>query len=82
MPVIRREAGFEFRIYTEDHEPPHTHAMKGGTEAVINLGDDRASPHIRDIFRMKPKDARRALDITIREQGYFLEKWREIHDRR
>jgi hypothetical protein len=79
MPVIWREAGIDFRIYTEDHKPAHVHAIKSDAEAIINLGDEKALPYIRDVYRMKPLDARRALDITIREHEYFLEKWEEIH---
>ena len=37
MPTVLREAGFEVRIYTFDHPPPHVHVKRRGEEVRINL---------------------------------------------
>ena len=37
MPTVLRQDGFEFVIYTNDHEPMHVHAYKGDGEAKIEL---------------------------------------------
>ncbi len=65
MPTILRQGGFEFRIRTRDHEPPHIHIFRGGTEVVINLGVGTESPAIRDINGMNRQNVRRAFEITI-----------------
>jgi hypothetical protein len=35
MPTVLRKDGFEFMIYTDDHEPAHVHVFKGEGKAKI-----------------------------------------------
>ena len=79
MPTIHQEDGFNFMIYTSDHAPAHVHVFKGGAEIVINLGDAKTGPYIRDQKDMKKKSARKAVHLTEERQEFFLEKWSEIH---
>ncbi len=79
MPTIWTEAGLDFIIYPNDHSPAHVHVLKAGNEVIINLGDAGTLPSVRSIYRMRTKDVGRALSIVIREQEYFLNRWREIH---
>ena len=37
MPTIIREDGYEIRIYTLDHPPPHVHVAKAATVLKIDL---------------------------------------------
>jgi hypothetical protein len=37
MPTVLREAGFDVRIYTFDHLPPHVHVAKAGAIVKIDL---------------------------------------------
>ena len=37
MPTLIREGGFEIRIYTLDHPPPHVHVAKAGAVMKIEL---------------------------------------------
>jgi hypothetical protein len=37
MPTVIRETGFEVRIYTLDHPPPHVHVWKAGAVVKIDL---------------------------------------------
>jgi hypothetical protein len=37
VPTLIREAGFEVRIYTLDHPPPHEHVAKAGAVVKIDL---------------------------------------------
>lgn len=78
MPVVLRERGFSFYIYFEDHTPPHVHAIKGGQEVVINIGDDEIEPSVREIKGMPPKDIKRALAIVLLNQEDLLDYWEEI----
>ena len=44
MPTVLREQGFEVRIYTLDHPPPHVHVAKAGAN-IISFHPE-ASDHI------------------------------------
>ena len=79
MPTVHQEDGFDFMIYTFDHEPAHVHVFKGGEEVVINLGDAENGPSIRDNKDMKKKNAKKATRIAESRQNFLLEKWEEIH---
>jgi hypothetical protein len=75
MPTVLRQDGFEFVIYPNDHTPMHVHVFKGDGEAKINL-----SPvTIIAAWGMGKSDARKAKRITVENQDYLIEKWREIH---
>jgi hypothetical protein len=77
--AIWTEGGPDFIIYPNDHSPAHVHVLKAGDEVIINLGDAHTLAYVRSIYRMRTKDVRRALGVVIREQGYFLEIWGNIH---
>lgn len=79
MPTVLRKDGFNFMIYTDDHEPMHTHVKKTGKEVVINLGDEQTAPHIRENKGMSKKEVRKALRITYRHQDYLIAAWKEIY---
>lgn len=79
MPTVLRKNGFRFQIYTDDHEPPHTHVFKAGKQVVINLGDERHRVSVRENKNMEPKNVVKALEIAADYQGYLLEKWSEYH---
>ena len=75
MPTVVRKDGFEFMIYTDDHEPAHVHVFKGEGKAKIIIST--AEPvRVKD---MKPKIVRQAVKIVEAHQDYLLEKWEEIH---
>ncbi len=79
MPTILRQNGFEIVIRTHDHEPPHVHVFRGGTEVIINLGIGAGFPAIRDVNGMSRQNVRRAFEIAVQNNGMFLRRWREIH---
>lgn len=79
MPTILRSNGFQFVIYPNDHEPPHVHIFRSGTELIIELGVDRAEPMIRDVYRMGSRDIALALAITRANNDMFLARWREVY---
>jgi hypothetical protein len=43
LPTVLRERGFEVRIYTLDHPPPHVHVAKAGAIVKIDLATSRAT---------------------------------------
>ncbi|MFL6277005.1 MAG: DUF4160 domain-containing protein [Blastocatellia bacterium] len=70
-----RQDGFEFVIYTNDHEPMHVHAYKGDGEAKIEL----SSVVVVGVWEMKKSDARKAKHIVAENQDDLIQQWREIH---
>jgi hypothetical protein len=79
MPTILRLDGYEVRIRTHDHTPPHVHVFYSGYEVVIDLGDDIDGPSIRDFRGMPSRNLRRALDIVIKNRKVFALEWIRIH---
>lgn len=75
MPTILRHDGYEFRIRTNDHEPPHVHVFLRDGEAKINI----ETAEVVRIWNMRPADVRRAERIVRANQTDFLENWRRIH---
>lgn len=39
MPELCRFYGITIRMYFDDHQPPHFHAVYGGDEAVIGIAN-------------------------------------------
>ena len=79
MPTILRQNGFEVRIRTDDHDPPHVHVRYAGEEVVINLGIGFDDPHVRENRGMSRPNIRRAMDIVTIHNEALLEKWQRIH---
>ncbi len=79
MPTVLRKEGFDFMIYTFDHEPSHTHVWKAGKELVINLGDENQAPYVRDNNGMSNKNKRKALKIAAENQDFLIAEWERIH---
>lgn len=71
MPTVHREEGIAFRIYPNDHGPPHVHAIKAGTFAKIEIGEEGASPRVLGVGR-KLKDADLLTAVRIVERKVEL----------
>jgi hypothetical protein len=76
MATAHREDGFEFRIWPNDHSPPHVHAWKGGGMAKIELVDGFDVVKVRE---MKPMDVVRAVRIVMANEDKLMQAWEEIH---
>jgi hypothetical protein len=79
MATVLRQDGFEVVIYNRDHPPIHVHVFKAGAETVINLGDAATKPVIRDNYRMRRSDRRKALRIVSESQEFLIEEWERIN---
>jgi hypothetical protein len=75
MPTVLREGGFEFRIRTNDHTPPHVHVFLGDTEAKIELSPVK----IVRVFGMSKQDAKKAKELVEAHQLELLAEWRKYH---
>ncbi len=78
MPTIIFQNGFRIMIYPNDHPPPHVHAFKSG-QSVINLGDDRTKPFVRENRGMSVRDERLALKLVAENREILWEKWSEMY---
>lgn len=66
MPTLIREEGFEVRIYTLDHPPPHVHVAKAG--AIVKI--DLSTHHVTEIVgTISDRDVKRADDWSRGMQG-------------
>jgi hypothetical protein len=65
-------------IWPDDHNPPHIHIFKGGTELIIELGVGDTEPRIRNVYRMTNRDIAAAFAITRANNDGLLKRWREI----
>ncbi|CAA9312908.1 MAG: hypothetical protein AVDCRST_MAG89-1236 [uncultured Gemmatimonadetes bacterium] len=75
MGTVHRESGFTFRIWPNDHRPPHVHVRKGGEVALINL-----SPvSVRDRRTMKLRNLGSAVELVHRNAESLLSKWEDLH---
>lgn len=79
MPTIFRQGGFEIRIRTDDHNPPHVHVLKAGEEIVILLGLGFDDPQIRENRGMRRPNIRRAMDLVNDNNDMLFTEWRKIH---
>lgn len=79
MPIVLRLGGFEIRIRTRDHLPPHVHVWHSGTEVVILLGTERDVPTVRDKRGMSERNMRRTLELVAQNQQILLMEWTRIY---
>ncbi len=79
MPTLVREAGFEVRIYTLDHPPPHVHVAKAG--AIVKI--DLSTYHAIDIVgAITDRDVKRAERLVARNAQFLTLEWEKLHARR
>ena len=76
MPTLIREGGFEVRIYTLDHPPPHVHVAKSGAVVKIDLDTCQV---IEIVGRITDRDVRRAEELVARHAQFLTEEWTKIH---
>jgi hypothetical protein len=76
MPTVIREGGFQIRIYTLDHPPPHVHVYKGGAVVRIDLATLEATEVVGFI---SDRDVVRAERLVARHRERLEEEWSRIH---
>jgi DNA-binding GntR family transcriptional regulator len=76
VPTVIREDGFEVRIYTFDHPPPHVHVAKAG--AIVRI--DLATHHVTEIVgAISDRDVKRAERLVARHAKQLKQEWAKIH---
>lgn len=76
MPTVLREAGFEVRIYTCDHPPPHVHVWKAGAVVKIDLATQEA---VEIVGAITDREVKRAERLVARHAARLKREWTKIH---
>ena len=79
MPTLIREEGFEVRIYTFDHPPPHVHVAKAGAIMKIDLSTLEVTEIVGAI---SDRDVRRAEKLIARHSRFLKGEWSKLHGSR
>lgn len=77
MPTLLNLFGLRFFFYSEEHLPMHVHIQNADGKAKISI-----DPEVTLIENtgIKPRDLKRALEITKMYQEEFIKAWKEYHD--
>ena len=75
MPEVSRFFGISIRMYFDDHNPPHFHAIYGDAEAEVGIAP---------IALLRGRFPRRALGMVMEwaavHQQELLENWGLVHN--
>lgn len=75
MPEVSRFFGISIRMYFDDHNPPHFHAIYGGAEVEVG---------IEPLSVLQGKVPRRALGMVLEwaalHQQELLVNWQRAHN--
>ena len=75
MPEISRFFGIIIRMYFDDHDPPHFHAIYGDNEAQIAIDP------IRTIHGQLPSRAvSMVLEWAALHQHELMDNWHRLHN--
>ena len=77
MPTVIREDGFEVRIYTFDHPPPHVHVAKSGAIVRIDIATLLVTEIVGDI---SDRDVKRTERLVALHAKRLTREWAKIHD--
>ena len=76
MPTLIREAGFEVRIYTLDHPPPHVHVARAGAIVKIDLATCLVTEIVGTI---SDREVKRAEALVLKKAQFLKDEWTKIH---
>jgi hypothetical protein len=76
MPTLIRREGFEIRIYTFDHPPPHVHVFKAGAVVRIELSTFAVTEIVGEI---SDRDVARAERLVAEHAEPLQQAWERLH---
>ena len=76
MPTVIREAGFDLRIYTLDHPPPHVHVWRAGAVVKIDLATYQA---VEIVGKISDREISRAERLVSRNSARPKREWARLH---
>ena len=75
---VVREQGFEVRLYTLDHPPPHVHVAKAGAVVKIDLSTHQA---VEIVGPISDRYVKRAERLVEQKAEFLREEWEKLHGR-
>ncbi len=82
MPTVLKLRNIRVAIYTNDHPPPHVHAIKGNdAEARFKLNCPDGPPELWDHEGFKLSELNEILELIGVNLATICLKWNEIHGR-
>lgn len=75
MPEISRFFGIVIRMYFDDHNPPHFHAIYGGNEAQVGI-----EPITMLDGTLPNRAASMVFEWAALHQWELMQNWRRLHD--
>lgn len=79
MPTLIREDGYEVRIYTLDHPPPHVHVAKAGAVVKIDLSTCQV---MEIVGAISDREVKRAEALVASNASFLKDQWTKIHGKR
>lgn len=76
--------GVTFRVYPEDHDPPHVHGRYQGIVVILELGNDGNARIADRDDAIRPGDAKKnqvryVLNVANAHFNDLMELWEEAH---
>ena len=81
MPVVMREGGWSFVIYTDDHAPPHVHVKRPGGEVKVSLPLPGECVQVMRVRGVATHEAVGAARLVETNRKRLLREWESIHGR-
>ncbi|WP_031229587.1 DUF4160 domain-containing protein [Asticcacaulis sp. YBE204] len=80
MPTVLQIGNIRVIIYTNDHPPPHVHAVKGNeARARFALNGPDGPVELMEQEGFKPTEVRKIGEAIAENLTAICEKWSEIH---
>ena len=74
--LYRQRHGYDVRIYSNDHPPPHAHVWKGDNELQINL----ITLEVKHNRGYNMREIRQIRKLTFDNRELLREVWRDLHE--
>lgn len=80
MGTVMREPGWRFVIHTDDHAPPHVHAIRrGGGEVKVTIPRPDERVAVLRVKDLPTHEAMRAVRLVEEHRAQLMLAWEKIH---
>ena len=79
MPTVLLVDGLRVMIFTDDHEPPHVHVFRAGSEAVFFLNCPDGPPSLRDRKGFSFREVNKIEKWLTEYVTALCGDWRRLH---
>jgi hypothetical protein len=74
-PTVLTESGYQFKIYPNDHPPPHVHVIRAEKEAKVTLDPIE----VKSNYGFNQREIGDILDMIEKHQEALLAEWDRLH---